>query len=228
MKKNILTITSAVCCGIIIFGILVLHTNKKNEIFIDGTIAAMTEEELILDSDLIVEGTVSEILPSRWSNEGYVRGEDIRNILQTDIVLNIENILSGECGETVRVRIDKGEDKNTIVHSDGYPDFFKNEKVLLFLSRDDSDVATDEDYYVLTGMKQGKYELSSNNKGKITDDAVIYENTYKDSEKSELNTDSLKEQIEFEKNTHPNYQAEKERRRMEVKENNKKYFTDLY
>ena len=47
---------------------------------------------------------------------------------------------------------------------DGYPDFEVNEKVLLFLSRDDSDIATDEDYYVLTGMRQGKYDLSESRK----------------------------------------------------------------
>lgn len=46
--------------------------------------------------------------------------------------------------------------KTQFVSSDGYPDFEVNEKVLLFLSRDDSDIATDEDYYVLTDMRQGK------------------------------------------------------------------------
>ena len=45
--------------------------------------------------------------------------------------------------------------------SSGYPDFEKEENVLLFLSRDDSDVATDEDYFVLTGMRQGKWNVNN-------------------------------------------------------------------
>lgn len=44
------------------------------------------------------------------------------------------------------------------VNSEGYPDFAPGEKVVLFLSKDDSDVANpNENYYVLTGMIQGKF-----------------------------------------------------------------------
>ena len=57
------------------------------------------------------------------------KGENFRNVLQTDIVVNIDNYLFGERDDNQAiVRIDKGEDENTIVSSDGYPDFEVNEK----------------------------------------------------------------------------------------------------
>lgn len=48
--------------------------------------------------------------------------------------------------------------------SEGYPNFEKGEDILVFLSRDDSDITVaNEDYYVLTGMLQGKYNLKEKN-----------------------------------------------------------------
>ena len=41
---------------------------QKEEIVVDGIIPLISESELILRSDLIIEGTVSEIMDSKWSN----------------------------------------------------------------------------------------------------------------------------------------------------------------
>ena len=146
-------------------------------------------------------------MDSKWSNPNNEKGENFRNVLQTDIVVNIDNYLFGERDDNQAiVRIDKGEDENTIVSSDGYPDFKVNEKVLLFLSRDDSDIATDEDYYVLTGMRQGKYDLSESENSRSSDTINTYISSMEvDNERDTEVIDELKDKIEKEHNLHPNY-----------------------
>ena len=110
-----------------------------------------TEQELIVKSDLIITGKVERIGESKWSNPDLKPAEK-RNVLQTDIYVMIGELLCGEYSEEyVAVRIDK---------DGGYPEFKLGEEVVLFLSRDDSDVATDEDYFVLTGMRQGKWNIA--------------------------------------------------------------------
>lgn len=121
---------------------------------IQSEIALKSKNDLILDSDIIVRGVVKEVLPSKWSNPGLKKGENIRNILQTDIRIAIDEVFSGTpYDKSILVRIDKGNTLTTNVISDGYPDFSVGEEVLLFLSRDDGDLANpNENYYVLTGM----------------------------------------------------------------------------
>ena len=151
---------------------------------------------------------------------------NFRNILQTDIVVNIDNYLFGERDDNQAiVRIDKGEDENTIVSSDGYPDFEVNEKVLLFLSRDDSDIATDEDYYVLTGMRQGKYDLSESENSRSSNTINTYISSMEvDNERDTEVIDELKDKIEKEHNMHPNYSDEQKQRQIEIDNENKKLF----
>ncbi len=159
--KIVLMIAVVLVIGISVTKIFV--DSKPKEIVIEGVIPQLTEQELILNSDLIVTGIVKKIGESKWSNPDF-KVADKRNILQTDIFVEIDEILYGEYNkENVVVRIDKGHDKSQKIRyvSDGYPDFKNGEKVLLFLSRDDSDVATNEDYFVLTGMRQGKWNLSA-------------------------------------------------------------------
>ena len=116
MKKSILNIISLMCCLTIMLTATSCGNNaKKEEIVVDGIIPLISESELILRSDLIIEGTVSEIMDSKWSNPNNEKGENFRNILQTDIVVNIDNYLFGERDDNQAiVRIDKGEDENTL------------------------------------------------------------------------------------------------------------------
>lgn len=221
MKKNRIYL---LCCIFAICFIAVGAFNiekkvEKQEIHVDGIIASKTIDELILDSDLIVKGKVKEILKSKWSNEGLSRGKDIRNILQTDIVINVDEVLDGSLNKAyVIVRINKGEDEKTIVYSEGYPDFSVDENVLLFLSRDDSDVKTNEDYYVLTGMRQGKYELNKLSTS-TTEKTDIYVN-----DKEEMNILELKENIPKVKKENPYYKEEKIKKKEEIRKNNIKLF----
>lgn len=223
MKKIIFSITALTCCTALI-STFILH-NKKEEMYIESLIPIMNQEQLILDSSLIIEGTVSEILDSEWSNENFEKGNEIPNFLQTDIVVNVDEIIYGECGDSVTVRIYKGETNDTIVYNDAYPDFFKNEKVLLFLGRDNGIMNTGEDYYMLTGMHQGKYVIE-NNSEKQTNDLSIYESykTIDSKEKNEFNIPNLKEQIISLHEANPNYEEEKAIRQAEIIEENKKLF----
>lgn len=122
MKKIISIIIGSILCVAIIITVGVVNSNKNNvtekeEVHVSGVMAVKTESELILDSDLIICGNVSDILDSKWSNEDFVRGNEISNVLQTDIVINVDDVLSGSLeDDTVTVRIDKGEDEKTIVY----------------------------------------------------------------------------------------------------------------
>ena len=216
MKKSILNIISLMCCLTIMLTATSCGNNaKKEEIVVDGIIPLISESELILRSDLIIEGTVSEIMDSKWSNPNNEKGENFRNILQTDIVVNIDNYLFGERDDNQAiVRIDKGEDENTIVSSDGYPDFEVNEKV-----------ATDEDYYVLTGMRQGKYDLSESENSRSSNTINTYISSMEvDNERDTEVIDELKDKIEKEHNMHPNYSDEQKQRQIEIDNENKKLF----
>ncbi len=194
---------------------------KKDEVIVNGLVAERTMEDIILSSDVIVTGTVSDILDSKWSNEGFVRGDNISNVLQTDIIVDVDEVLEGEpSGDSVTVRIDKGEDEDTVVISDGYPDFEIDEKVLLFLSRDDGDVATDEDYYVLTGMWQGKFTLPQEDGIQtMSEGEEVYTNS-----RDTLNMAELPGQIDELIAANPNFKEEKAQRQKEIEEANKLLF----
>ncbi len=219
MKKAKITI-SVLC---IILVVCAAHTGVKiykantGKILIhsSGIIANMDVPDLILNSDLIIEGTVQEFSDSKWSNSDFKRGKEIRNILQTDVIINVDNVLFGEDkNKQVTVRIDGGEDKTTIYTNSESPEFKKGENVLLFLCRSDSDVATDEDYYVVVGCLQGKYTMDKASKNQSS-----YSN-----EKGTLNVAELTKQIFEVKASNPNYKEEQLEKRKEVEERNKALF----
>lgn len=198
-----------------LFAIYPGTTNKKQEIVVSGIIPHKSETEMYLDSDIIIKGTVKAIKESKWSNENFERGKHIPNILQTDIVVSAEEVLKGTVpSKNVVVRINKGEDKKTIVRSDGYPDFDIGEETVLFLSRDDGDLATEEDYYVLTGMKQGKYILKQS-----STDKNIYFN-----EENEINIKDISGKIKELEEKYPDYRKIKDEKKKEITERNKKLF----
>lgn len=194
---------------------------QKKHMHVSGMIAGKTDSELILDSDLIVRGKVSDFHESKWSNPNWERGNEIRNILQTDVDILVDEVLYGECEDTITVRIDGGEDETTVMISEGEPEFEKDENVLLFLCRDDSDVKTDEDYYIVVGMLQGKFTLD--NVSQASQEKNMSGINYKNIDNS-FNTDELKAQIKKEHEENPNYREEKAIRQKEIEEQNKLLF----
>jgi hypothetical protein len=131
---------------------------------VHGSVAHKSKTELIGSSDVIIRGTVKELLPSKWSNPDGEKGPEARNIIQTDIVVGIEQIFKGTPFDShIKVRVNEGQVENIKWDSEGYPDFNLGEEVILFLSKDDSDLTNpNENYYVLTGMFQGKFNQIEN------------------------------------------------------------------
>lgn len=214
---NLKKILICVVCLAFVFGAtatFLIEKNKPEIIEINGIIPELTEQELILNSDIIVKGNVLEIGESKWSNPKSIKGK--RNILQTDITVKINEILSGEySSRNVVVRIDKGYDKksNTVMESSGYPDFEVGENVILFLSRDDGDLLTDEDYFVLTGMKNGKWLLNDEN-----------QITSKLNSSKSNSLDILKDKIREEKQNNPDWKEQKAKEKQQIIEKNKELF----
>jgi len=183
----------------------------------------LSEQELILNSDVIIEGTVVKVGEGKWSNPNMVSGK--RNVLQSDITVNINEMISGEYNsDEVIVRVDKGYDKksNIKVESDGYPDFSIGEHIVLFLSRDDSDLATNENYFVLTGMKQGKWSFAESNGV----DSKIISKEVETSSATQISITDLKKRIEEEKKNNPNWHLIRNEQKEQTIKKNKELFEE--
>jgi hypothetical protein len=193
-KKLILILFAAMFIGA--FGTYQLFGHKV--IRVEGTMAYKSNVELIDESEIIIKGKVKEVLPSKWSKVNPEISNNVQNIIQTDISINIDEVYKGipYNDKNVIVRIDKGEIGRTKVVSEGYPDFRNGEEVILFLSKDDGDLANvSENYYVLTGMSQGKFSLKDKNESEkkfinVHDENAISLSTFKDEVSKEL--DNLK------------------------------------
>ena len=130
--------------------------------------------------------TVKEIKPSFWSNPNLEKGESVRNIIQTDFIVNVEKAYKNKPynDSEVTVRIDKGTVGDTTLESEGVPDFNVGDEVVLFLSKDDSDLANpNEVYYVVTGMSQGKFTLKKPEVGSKSTDKTFVNRLTKDNTK---------------------------------------------
>ncbi len=194
------------------------HRIEPMEINVYGLIAECTQQELILNSDIIVKGTVASLGDGKWSNPD-LKIEGKNNIIQTDIIVSIEELISGDYDKNdVVVRIGKGFDKesNTKVISEGYPDFEVGEEVVLFLSRDDGEFATREDYFVLTGMRQGKWSLDASKR------LILPEGT--DYALEHQGIDALEAEIRKQQASHPDWKAKKEIEKERIKKQNIELF----
>jgi hypothetical protein len=187
LKRNILLL----CCLVFILGITTYFFIPKTKVItVDGIIAAKDKTDLINDASVIIKGTVNKLLPSEWSNPDFKKGENIRNIIQTDIVIDIDEVYKGTPydSKSVTVRIEKGKVGNVEMKSEGFPDFIPGEEVILFLQEDDGDLLEpNENYYRLTGMCQGKFTLSES-----TDTEKIFKNAH---DKDTLKLSSVKKEI---------------------------------
>ncbi|MBL0385240.1 hypothetical protein JJB07_01160 [Tumebacillus sp. ITR2] len=138
-------------------------STEPQTISVHGIIPTKYKTDLVGESEVIVRGKVKELLPSRWSNPNWGRGQDVRNVIQTDVMVHVNKVFKGTpYDKDIAIRIDKGYVGNTTWKSEDNPDFAPDEDVILFLHTDNSDVARpDEKYYVLTGMVQGKFTLDA-------------------------------------------------------------------
>mgnify|MGYP005843952733 CR=1 FL=1 len=215
MKKYLLPGLIAV---IVLAVIVVVSYSTPKRIEFLGQYPEKTKKELIGDANVIIRGAVSKIYPGKWSNPGFKRGEGIGNIIQTDIQIQIEEVFKGEPynKKNVIVRIEEGRVGNTVAESNGYPDFKKGEEAILFLSKDDSDVANpQENYYVLTGAYYGKFAIRSEK----VDDKLFVMAHDKDSIRLSTFKKEVEDELEYLKNN-PKSKMSKE----EIRQQNEKVF----
>ncbi len=88
-----------------------------------------------------------------------------------------------------------------------------------------------EDYYMLVGMNQGKYNLEESSKaeqGNMKDDASAdnakYVNLEYPAENRTFEIGALKQQIKDEHEKHPNYREERAQKETQTRERNKELF----
>lgn len=189
MKRKI----AIICCLGLFAGFASFQFIPKQKVISGSSLyPEVSKNEMIDNASVIIRGTIGEVLSSKWSNPGFKK-EGARNIIQTDIKINILEVYKGHPYDpnSITLRINEGKVGNTIMESDGYPDFKIGEELVLFLSKDDSDLANDdENYYVLTAERDAWFSLTKTIETETNE--KIFSNPGKDSFKSS----SIKKEIE--------------------------------
>ena len=164
MKKNIMIFGIAFVIGLVIYQLIPVKTTN----YAEASLANKTKSDVIIESDIIVRVTVKDILPSKWSNPDFQRGEEIPNIIQTDISLTVDEVFKGipYNDKNIVVIVGQGVIGDVTTIADMYPSFEVNDNYILFLSKDDLRMKNSaEDYYILTGMCQGAFILDKTTPG---------------------------------------------------------------
>ncbi len=140
----------------------------------------LTHEDLSNHSDMIVIGTVKEILPSKWNTIDGKRPNNTDSFspfcfIYTDIVVNVNKYLKNPLSsKEVTVRVDGGTVGNDRLIVDEEPSFKTGEKVLLYLMKDDSPgtKGIDPEHFKVTGALQGKFTLTDAGKAVRPDENI--------------------------------------------------------
>ncbi len=115
-----------------------------------STFLAMSRAELVRDAAAIVQGKVLEV-HSFWDAEGRV--------IVSEAVIEVEEAVLGDPGSQVRVKTWGGTVDGYTVEAHGFPRFGANERVLLFLEREQDGVAK------VAGYQQGHFRLVMDRSG---------------------------------------------------------------
>lgn len=110
-----------------------------------STFVAMTEGELISQSDSVIQGEVVSVR-SHWSQSG--------RIVVTDATVRVDEVLIGDSPAVVQVRTFGGQVNDFVVATQGFPQFEAGRKVLLYLYKEPSD----QSLRVL-GYQQGHFRV---------------------------------------------------------------------
>lgn len=176
------------------------ENNSEEPIGIDICIDFIpyNHEELRNYSDTIVIGTVKEILPPKWNTiDGKQPNKPITklyypdDIIYTDIVISVDEYLkNSSSSKEVIVRITGGTVGDVSMSTDADPSFKIGEKVLLYLSKDESPSTKDigPKHFIVKDFYRGKYTLTDDGKAVMPD-----ENTTLDELLSTINQTENKE-----------------------------------
>lgn len=144
---------------------ITIHTELELE--------ALSLEYMSREADIILTGTVKEILPSRWNSVDCKRPHESiddfewHDEIYTDVIISVDEYLKNELQEEeVTVRVLTGTVGNDTSTADYEASFQKGEKVFLYLIEDEWEYTKDlgpEHYFVL-GSVQGKFTLTEDGK----------------------------------------------------------------
>lgn len=153
-----------------------------------------THEVLRDNSDTIVTGTVKEILPPRWNTADGKRPFKLiyqlnypDDIIYTDIVISVDEYLKNpQPSRELIVRVTGGTVGGFGMTTDADPSFNADEKVLLYLSKDERPSTKDigPEHFIVTDYYRGKYTLTDDGKAVRPDENTTLEellSTVKDS-----------------------------------------------
>ncbi|UGV41859.1 hypothetical protein J7W08_02305 [Methanococcoides orientis] len=119
-------------------------------------------------SDVIIIGTVKEVLPSEWNTEDGERPTDDTYEMEwydiyTDVVITVDEYLKNPLAEKeVIIRTLGGEKDVIFIDVEDEPSFTPGEKVFLYLINDTWPRTMDHgpEHFVVTGVSQGKFTLT--------------------------------------------------------------------
>lgn len=130
---------------------------------VEGILPDYSIADLISNSELIVTGTVTKILPT----EKGKRPSGKLEFLYTDVIITIDTCLYGDKDlKEVLVRVWGGEFENLNEIYNCEPIFRLNESTLVFLAEFSEVISVTEEtsapYYRVTGSLLGKFSLDDN------------------------------------------------------------------
>lgn len=147
---------------------------------VSGSLIGFNHTQLNKRSDTIVIGTVKEILPSKWNTvDGKKSSPDVNfsldNTIYTDIIINVDEYVKNPLSsKEVRVRVEGGTVGDDTLLVEYEPNFQVDEKVLLYLMRDDNPYTKDisPEHLIVTGALQGKFTLTDDGKAVRPDETT--------------------------------------------------------
>lgn len=114
-----------------------------------STFVALSQQELVAQSDAVVQGRVLEV-NSFWSPSG--------RMILTEALVQVEERIAGQAPTVVVLRTAGGTVGGYTVKAHGFPEFEAGDRLVLFL-KNGSGVAE------VTGYRQGQYQIVRDKSG---------------------------------------------------------------
>jgi hypothetical protein len=113
-----------------------------------STFLAMTPEELVAQSDAVVQGRVLQV-NSFWSPSG--------RLIMTEAMVQVDEAVTGNAPTVVVLRTAGGTVGGYTIEAHGFPEFQVNERLLLFIRNGEPGS--------VVGYRQGQYRIALSKEG---------------------------------------------------------------
>jgi hypothetical protein len=147
MKRDDMRIASLLVISLMLAVILLTAVTGQ----VSASMLKMTLEDLVTGAELIVVGEVTDIAC-------YEEG---KGNIYTQVILLVERIIKGDCGQEVVIRVPGGEVGNIVLWVEDMPGFARDERVLVFLQKcvDGTWFEDCQGSYIVYGGFQGKSNI---------------------------------------------------------------------